>query len=107
MKWVTWVLLFALAGLQYDLWMGHGSWKDMWKLENDVLEQNSSNEALIQRNRALTAEIKDLAEGKDAINEMARDKLGYIQEGEVFYRFVPSGTFITTNNNQENTSSRR
>lgn len=107
MKWVIWVLLFALAGLQYDLWMGHGSWKDMWKLENDVLEQNSSNEALIQRNRALTAEIKDLAEGKDAINEMARDKLGYIQEGEVFYRFVPSGTFITTNNNQENTSSRR
>lgn len=107
MKWVTWVLLFALAGLQYDLWMGHGSWKDMWKLENDVLEQNSSNEALIQRNRALTAEIKDLAEGKDAINEMARNKLGYIQEGEVFYRFVPSGTFITTNNNQENTSSRR
>lgn len=107
MKWVTWVLLFALAGLQYDLWMGHGSWKDMWKLENDVLEQNSSNEALIQRNRALTAEIKDLAEGKDAINEMARDKLGYIQEGEVFYRFVPSGTFITTNSNQENTSSRR
>ena len=107
MKWVTWVLLFALAGLQYDLWMGHGSWKDMWKLENDVLEQNSSNEALIQRNRALTAEIKDLAEGKDAINEMARNKLGYIQEGEVFYRFVPSGTFITPNNNQENTSSRR
>ncbi|KES11118.1 cell division protein FtsB [Snodgrassella sp. ESL0323] len=107
MKWVTWILLFALVGLQYDLWMGHGSWKDMWKLENDVLEQNSSNEALIQRNRALTAEIKDLAEGKDAINEMARNKLGYIQEGEVFYRFVPSGTFITTNNNQENTSSRR
>ena len=60
MKWVTWVLLFALVGLQYDLWMGHGSWKDMWKLENDVLEQNSSNEAIIQRNRALTAEIKEI-----------------------------------------------
>ncbi|PIT39828.1 cell division protein FtsB [Snodgrassella alvi] len=95
MKWVTWVLLLALGSLQYDLWMGHGGWQDMWKLEKSVVAQNSSNEALIQRNRALTAEVKDLADGKDAINEMARDKLGYIQGGEVFYRFVPSGTLTT------------
>ena len=102
MNWVTWVLLFALAGLQYDLWMGHGGWHDMWNLENNVINQNASNETLIQRNRALTAEIKDLADGKDAINEMARDKLGYIQDGEVFYRFVPSGTLVTTTSNQNN-----
>ncbi|PIT08486.1 cell division protein FtsB [Snodgrassella alvi] len=104
MKWVTWVLLFALAGLQYNLWIGHGSWHDMWKLENSVIAQNASNEALIQRNRALTAEIKDLANGKDAINEMARDKLGYIQDGEVFYRFVPSATLATITDNPETVS---
>ncbi|PIT53823.1 cell division protein FtsB [Snodgrassella alvi] len=106
MKWVTWVLLFALAGLQYNLWMGHGGWHDMLKLERGVIAQNASNEALIQRNRALTAEVKDLANGEDAINEMARDKLGYIQNGEVFYRFVPSGTLATITDNSESASNR-
>ena len=89
MKSVMLVLLLALIGLQYDLWFGHGSWNDMIRLENEVVKQNANNEALIQRNRALTAEIKDLAEGKDAINEMARSKLGYIENGEIFYRFTP------------------
>ncbi|WMY91365.1 cell division protein FtsB [Snodgrassella communis] len=106
MKWVTWVLLFALASLQYSLWMGHGSWHDMLKLERSVIAQNASNENLIQRNRALIAEVKDLAKGKDAINEMARAKLGYIQDGEVFYRFVPSGTSATITANSDTTPNR-
>lgn len=89
MKSVMLVLLLALIGLQYDLWFGHGSWNDMIRLENEVIKQNANNEVLVQRNRALTAEVKDLAEGKDAINEMARSKLGYIENGEIFYRFTP------------------
>ncbi len=92
MKLVMLVLLLALVSLQYDLWFGHGSWNDMIRLENEVVKQNASNEVLVQRNRALTAEVKDLAEGKDAINEMARSKLGYIQNGEIFYRFTPPST---------------
>jgi cell division protein FtsB len=96
MKWVTLVLLLALVRLQYDLWFGHGSWNDMIELENSVIDQNAKNEALVPRNRALTAEVKDLAEGNEAINEMARDKLGYIQKGEVFYRFAPSSTLSTS-----------
>lgn len=92
MKWVTLVLLLALVGLQYNLWFGHGNWYDMIKLENSVIAQNTINETLIQRNRALTAEVKDLAKGKDAINEMARAKLGYVQNGEVFYRFASPAT---------------
>ena len=55
MKWVTWVLLFALAGLQYDLWMGHGGWHDMWNLENNVINHNPNNKTLIHRNRILTS----------------------------------------------------
>ena len=89
MKLVMLVLLLALVSLQYDLWFGHGSWNDMIRLENEVIKQNANNEVLVQRNRALTAEVKDLAEGKDAINEMARSKLGYIENGEIFYRFTP------------------
>ena len=92
MKLVMLVLLLALVSLQYYLWFGHGSWNDIIRLENEVVKQNASNEVLVQRNRALTAEVKDLAEGKDAINEMARSKLGYIQNGEIFYRFTPPST---------------
>ena len=34
------------------------------------------------------ATMKDLAEGKDAIAEIARVDLGYIQEGEIYYRMI-------------------
>lgn len=88
MKWVTWVLLVGLIGLQYDLWFAKGGWHDMWHLEQSVKAQHAENKHLIQRNRALTAEVKDLANGQDAIAEIARVELGYVQDGETYYRFV-------------------
>lgn len=88
MKWVTWILVTALIGLQYDLWLAKGSWRDMWRLQNAVSAQNTRNEGLIQRNKTLTAEIKDLTHGQDAIAEIARVDLGYVRNGETFYRFV-------------------
>ena len=50
--------------------------------------QETENNMLILRNNALSAEVKDLAEGKDAIAEIARVDLGYIQEGEIYYRMI-------------------
>lgn len=89
MRWVTWVLIMALIGLQYELWFGHGNYFNMRQLKSQLLTQSQKNEMLIHRNNSLTAEVKDLAEGNDAIAEMARVNLGYIQTGEIFYRFVP------------------
>ncbi|WP_373701076.1 septum formation initiator family protein, partial [Neisseria dentiae] len=40
------------------------------------------------RNNALQAEVDDLAKGQDAIAEIARVDLGYIQNGETYYRLV-------------------
>ena len=60
----------------------------MWRLENKVGVQETENNMLILRNNALSAEVKDLAEGKDAIAEIARVDLGYIQEGEIYYRMI-------------------
>ena len=60
----------------------------MWRLENKVRVQETENNMLILRNNALSAEVKDLAEGKDAIAEIARVDLGYIQEGEIYYRMI-------------------
>lgn len=88
MKWVTVFLTICILGSQYHLWFAKGGWNDMWRLENKVRVQETENNMLILRNNALSAEVKDLAEGKDAIAEIARVDLGYIQEGEIYYRMV-------------------
>lgn len=88
MRWVTWVLVLALGWFQYSLWLSKGGWQDMWHLEQQLAEQEATNQVLAARNRTLAAEVADLASGQDAIAEIARVDLGYIQDGEIFYRFV-------------------
>ncbi|QEY27058.1 cell division protein FtsB [Neisseria zalophi] len=88
MKWVTLVLIAAIVWFQYSLWLSKGGWRDMWRLEDQVAEQEQKNQSLTLRNNALQAEVDDLAEGEDAIAEIARVDLGYIRDGEVYYRLV-------------------
>lgn len=90
MKWVTLVLLAALLWLQQGLWLSKGGWRDMWRLEAEVEAQSLANDALVVRNQALTAEVEDLRNGQDAIAEIARTDLGYVQSGETFYRILPA-----------------
>lgn len=88
MRWVTWVLVLALGWFQYSLWLSKGGWRDMWRLEQQVEQQQQTNRTLMTRNRALSAEVKDLGRGGNAIAEIARVDLGYVQNGEIYYRFV-------------------
>ena len=82
------LLLLLLAVLQYRLWVGDGSLVEVWRLTERVRAQEHENEALSQRNRLLEAEVRDLKEGLDAIEERARHELGMIKKGEVFYLVV-------------------
>ena len=88
MKWVTLVLIAALACFQYNLWLATGGCRDTWHLRGRGAVQEEKNQALALRNSALAAEVMDLAEGQDAIAEIARVDLGYIQSGETYYRLV-------------------
>ncbi|EGV35314.1 cell division protein FtsB [Neisseria weaveri] len=88
MKWVTLVLTFFLALFQYNLWLSKGGWYDMWELQSQAKEQEEKNRALTLRNETLAAEIHDLTHGQEAIAEIARVDLGYIQSGETYYRLV-------------------
>ena len=92
MKWVTWVLVLALGGFQYSLWLSKGGWRDMWQLEQQVAQQQETNHGLQMRNHALAAEVADLASGEAAIAEIARVDLGYVQSGEIYYRFIDLNT---------------
>ena len=88
------ILAFALAGcillLQFPLWLGKGGWLRVWSLERQVQEQEQTNAALQQRNRALDAEVRDLKQGFEAIEERARYELGLIKQDEIFFQVVPS-----------------
>ena len=88
MKWVTLVLLAALGHFQYKLWAGKGSYEDLAQIDRRVQAQLAANRVLELRNNALAAEVADLQNGRDAIEEIARTDVGYIAEGEIYYRFV-------------------
>lgn len=84
--------MFALAAmllaLQYQLWVGDGSFAEVFSLERAIAAQRQQNEELRERNLALDAEVRDLKTALDAVEERARLELGMIREGEVFYRVV-------------------
>jgi cell division protein FtsB len=83
------ILLAVLVALQLKLWFGEGGYRDVQRLAQRVEEQARENEALALRNRELQAEVEDLRQGLDAIEERARSELGLIKENEEFYQVVP------------------
>jgi len=83
------ILLAVLVALQLKLWFGEGGYRDVQRLAQRVEEQARENEALALRNRELQAEVEDLRQGLEAIEERARSELGLIKENEEFYQVVP------------------
>lgn len=90
MKLLWSVMLLILIGLQYRLWIGSGSFADVWRLEEKIEQQVALNKLLENRNNRLNEEVLDLKRGYDAIEERARFDLGMIKEGETFFMVVTS-----------------
>jgi len=88
MKNLLLLLVLLLVYLQYRLWFGDGSLQDVWELHQDVELQRHENVELRERNAALEAEVTDLQQGLDAIEEHAREDLGMVKKGETFYQVV-------------------
>ncbi len=91
MRWVTLVLLALILLLQYPLWLGKGSWLKVWDIGHQVDEQKKVNQQTQMRNAILDAEVRDLKQGTDAIEEHARSELGMVKPGEVFFQVVGEG----------------
>jgi cell division protein FtsB len=85
------ILVVALGTLQYRLWVGDRSLVEYWRLEDAIAAQNEENEALENRNALLGAEVKDLKEGLEAIEERARRDLGMIRKDETFFQYLDDG----------------
>lgn len=88
MKILIAALLIILALLQYKLWFGNGSLTEVWRLRQAIQIQEKENTSLRERNQALSAEVKDLKQGLDAVEERARSELGMIKKNEVFYQVI-------------------
>ena len=88
MKTLAIALTAVLAALQYPLWIGKGSWLKVWELDRSLEQQRSQNAKLKARNDALDAEVRDLKQGLEAVEERARFELGMIKKDETFYQIV-------------------
>ncbi len=84
MRWLTITLATLLALLQYPLWLGKGGWLRVWDVDQQLQQQKDGNKKLEIRNAGLDAEVRDLKQGYDAIEERARFELGMIRQDEVF-----------------------
>jgi cell division protein FtsB len=87
-KYLPHVLVFLILAIQYPLWMGKGSWLKVWEFSRQVDQQKAKNVQLAARNAGLDAEVRDLKQGSDAVEERARVELGMIRQDEVFYQLV-------------------
>jgi cell division protein FtsB len=74
--------------IQYPLWLGKGGWIKVWDIDRQVSEQKARNERLVLRNTSLDAEVRDLKQGSEAIEERARYELGMVKQDEVFFHIV-------------------
>jgi cell division protein FtsB len=80
------VLVALIVAIQYPLWLGKGGWLRVWDVDRQLAAQGAKNERLELRNGALAADVRDLKQGTDAIEERARYELGMVRGDEVFFQ---------------------
>lgn len=82
------ILVILLLVLQYRLWFSDGGLVKMWQLSEALEAQKQENARLLERNRALEAEVIDLKQGLQAIEERARTELGMVKKDETFFQVI-------------------
>jgi cell division protein FtsB len=88
MKLLAGILGALILLIQYPLWLGKGGWLHVSGVDRQLSEQQAKNAQLEARNVALEAEVRDLKQGVEAIEERARYELGMIKADEVFFQVV-------------------
>ena len=77
------LLIGLLAVVQAQLWLGRGSLGDVARMRQKLDEQKAHNAASQQANDRLAAEVRDLQEGLEMVEEKARAELGMVRPNEV------------------------
>ena len=69
------------------MWLGKGGWLRVRELDRQVEAQKHVNAGLKTRNAALDADVRDLKQGFEAIEERARSELGMIRRTKCSFSF--------------------
>lgn len=88
MRRLSQLFLLLVLLLQYQLWLGEQNRFDSRRMERELATMELELQQLQKRNSRLRAEVRDLKQGVAAYEELARSDLGYIREGEIFFRVV-------------------
>ena len=94
MKVLSLTLIALIALIQYPLWLGKGSWMRVWEVDSQIKSQRDKNAKLQTRNTVLEAEVRDLKQGTEAIEERARSELGMIKQDEIFFQLLQAGQSV-------------
>jgi cell division protein FtsB len=89
MRIVTVSLALLLALVHAELWLGKGGVPRVMELSSKLKLQRTSNEADRLRNDQLSAEVRDLKEGLEMVEEQARFDLGMIKPNEILVQLTP------------------
>lgn len=88
MRLVTLILMALLLVIQAELWFGKGGVPRAMSLRAQLVDQNERNEAAKLRNEQLAAEVRDLQEGLDMAEEIARTELGMVKPDEIYVQIT-------------------
>ncbi|ADU36372.1 cell division protein FtsB [Variovorax boronicumulans] len=82
------VLLLLLVVLQWQLWNGRGSVRDVVQLQTKLTDQKEANAKATITNERLASEVNDLKDGLEMVEERARAELGMVKPNEVFVQIA-------------------
>ena len=82
------VLAVLLLLLQGQLWFGRGSLSHVAELETKVQQKKASNDESRRTNEQLKAEVNDLKEGLNMVEERARHELGMVKPNEIYVQIT-------------------
>jgi cell division protein FtsB len=89
MRLLTVVLAALLVLVQAELWLGKSGVPRVMELQARLDEQQAANAAAARRNQQLDAEVRDLKEGLEMVEEKARLELGMVKPDEILVQFAP------------------
>ena len=83
MKWTPLILSAQLVVVQGDLWFGKGPLPYVMGLQKQLEAQRAANAQARERNAGLAAEVSDLKEGLEMVEEKACAELGMVRPDEI------------------------
>ena len=83
------LLIVLLVIVHAQLWIGRGSLPSVAEMQRRLTEQAALNAKAEADNVRLAAEVKDLREGLDMVEEKAREELGMVKPNEIFVQVTP------------------